>query len=303
MYDSMHMEWLNYHHLYYFWTVAREGSIAKASKELRLAQPTISGQLRVLENVLGEKLFQKAGRNLILTDVGRMAYRYAEEIFRLGRELQDTIGDRPTGRPVRFNVGVADAVPKLIAYRLLKPAMKLDQPIRIVCREGKPDRLIAALSIHELDLVISDAPLPPTVNVRAFSHLLGESGITFFAPPKLVGKGRFPKSLDGIPFFGPAENTTLRRNLDQWFQTMNLHPAIIGEFEDSALMTAFGQSGEGAFVAPTVIEKEIERQFGVKRIGRVPEVKESFYAISVERRLKHPAVLAISASARAELFK
>jgi LysR family transcriptional activator of nhaA len=300
------MEWLNYHHLLYFWTVAREGSIAKASRELRLAQPTISGQIRMLENSLDQKLFQKVGRNLVLTDVGQVVYRYADEIFRVGRELQDTIRDRPTGSPLRFSVGVADAVPKLIAYHLLQPAMRLPQKIYLICREDKPNRLVAALSIHELDLVISDSPLSPTVNVRAFSHLLGESGVTFFANRGLaarLGGRRFPKSLDGVPFLAPADNTSLRRSLEQWFEGLSVHPVIIGEFEDTALINVFGQSGDGVFVAPSAIERQVERQFNVRRIGRVAQVRESFYAISAERRLKHPAVVAISQSARHELFK
>lgn len=299
------MEWLNYHHLLYFWTVAREGSITKASHQLRLAQPTISGQIRMLEDSLELKLFRKSGRNLVLTDAGQVVFRYADEIFRIGRELQDTIRDRPTGRPVRFSVGIADAVPKLIAYRLLQPALKLEQPVRLVCREDKPDKLVAALAIHEVDLVISDAPLPPTVNVRAFTHRLGESGISFLAPPKLANKSgtRFPKSLNGIPFLAPTDNTSLRRSLDQWFESQQVHPLIVGEFEDTALLKVFAETGMGVFAVPTAIEKEVERQYNVRRIGRTDQVKEAFYAISAERRLKHPAVLAISEAARGTLFK
>ncbi len=299
------MEWLNYHHLLYFWTVAREGSITKASHQLRLAQPTISGQIRMLEDSLELKLFRKSGRNLVLTDAGQVVFRYADEIFRIGRELQDTIRDRPTGRPVRFSVGIADAVPKLIAYRLLQPALKLEQPVRLVCREDKPDKLVAALAIHEVDLVISDAPLPPTVNVRAFTHRLGESGISFLAPPKLANKSgtRFPKSLNGIPFLAPTDNTSLRRSLDQWFESQQVHPLIVGEFEDTALLKVFAETGRGVFAVPTAIEKEVERQYNVRRIGRTDQVKEAFYAISAERRLKHPAVLAISEAARGTLFK
>lgn len=293
------MEWLNYHHLLYFWTVAREGTIARASEELRLAQPTISGQIRVLEDQLGEKLFQRSGRNLVLTDMGRLVYRYADDIFGLGRELMDTLKDRPTGRPVRFQVGVADEVTKLIAYRLLEPAMHLDQPMHIVCRDGAADRLLTELATHNLDLVIADTPIPPAIKVKAFSHALGETPVTVFGTPKLASPRRknFPRSLDGAPFLVPTVGKTLRRTLDQYFEQHSLRPRIVAELDDSALLTTFGQAGAGLFVAPTVLEKEVMRQFGVTVVGRLDEVRERYFAISVERRLKHPAVVAISEAA------
>jgi len=298
------MEWLNYHHLLYFWTVAREGTIARASEELRLAQPTISGQIRVLEDQLGEKLFQRSGRNLVLTDVGRLVYRYADDIFGLGRELMDTLKDRPTGRPLRFQVGVADEVSKVIAYRLLEPAMRLTQPVYMVCRDGAAERLLTELATHSLDLVIADTPISPTIKVKAFSHALGETPVTVFGTAKLAAPRRkgFPKSLDGAPFLVPTIGKTLRRTLDQYFDQQGIRPRIVAELDDSALLTTFGQAGAGLFVAPTVLEKEVTRQFGVTPVGRLDAVRERYFAISVERRLKHPAVVAISEAANEMLM-
>jgi len=293
------MEWLNYHHLLYFWTVAREGTIARASEELRLAQPTISGQIRVLEDQLGEKLFQRSGRNLVLTDMGRLVYRYADDIFGLGRELMDTLKDRPTGRPLRFQVGVADEVSKVIAYRLLEPAMRLPQAVYMICRDGAAERLLTELATHSLDLVIADTPISPTIKVKAFSHPLGETPVTVFGTAKLAAPRRkaFPKSLDGAPLLVPTIGKTLRRTLDQFFDQQGIRPRVVAELDDSALLTTFGQAGAGLFVAPTVLEKEITRQFGVTVVGRLDTVRERYFAISVERRLKHPAVVAISEAA------
>lgn len=293
------MEWLNYHHLLYFYTVAREGTIARASEELRLAQPTISGQIRALEEQLGEKLFQRSGRNLVLTDIGRVVYRYADDIFATGRELMDTLKDRPTGRPVRLQVGVADEVTKIIAYRLLEPALRLPEPVHIVCRDGAPERLLTDLATHALDLVIADAPISPGIKVKAFTHSLGETSVTVFGVPKLATPRRknFPRSLDGAPFLVPTAGKTLRRTLDHFFDRESIRPRIVAELDDSALLTAFGQGGAGLFVAPTVLEKEVVRQHDVAIVGRLDEVREQFYAISMERRLKHPAVIAISEAA------
>lgn len=298
------MEWLNYHHLLYFWAVAREGSVTRASEQLHLAQPTVSGQLKALEEALGEKLFERSGRRLVLTDVGRVVFRYADEIFSLGRELQDTLKGRPTGRPIRFTVGVADAVPKLIAYRLLLPALSLPEPVHVVCRDGKPERLLAELSVHALDLVLSDAPVGAEVKVKAYSHLLGETPVAFFGTEALAAAHRkgFPRSLDGAPVLLPTEGSSLRRSLDQWFDTEGLRPRVAGEIEDRALLKVFGQAGVGLFPAPVAIEAEVRAQFGVKLVGRVDAVKERFYALSAERKLKHPAVVAISRAARRKLF-
>jgi LysR family transcriptional activator of nhaA len=298
------MEWLNYHHLLYFWTVANEGSIARACEKLLLAQPTISGQLRALERSLGDKLFARSGRGLVLTETGQTVYRYADEIFSLGKELADTLKGRPTGRPLRLRVGVADVLPKIVSYRLLEPALHLTEPVQIICREGKPDRLLAELSLHGLDIVLTDAPVGPSVKVRAFSHLLGECGVSIVAAAELAKRlrKRFPQSLDGAPFLLPTDNTVLRRSLDQWFEAKGIRPVIRAECEDSALLKAFGQDGSGAFSVPSVVEKEVCRQYRVNPIGRVEEVKERFFAISVERKLKHPAVVAISDAARQKLF-
>ena len=298
------MEWLNYHHLLYFWTVARTGGVSAASAELRLAQPTISGQLRMLEDHFGEKLFHRVGRRLELTDVGRLVYRYADEIFTLGRELTDAVRGRPTGRPLRFAVGVDDQVPKLIAYRLMEPALKLSEPVRLVCHEDKTERLLADLAVHALDLVLTDAPLSPTIKVRAFSHLLGECGTTIFAAKSLATRyrRRFPSSLDGAPLLMPTDNTALRRALDQWLAQNDVRPVVVSEFADSALLSAFGERGVGLFAAPTAIEAEVRRQYDVQAIGRIEQVRQRFYAISIERRLKHPAVVAISEAAKEKLF-
>jgi LysR family transcriptional activator of nhaA len=298
------MEWLNYHHLLYFWTVAREGSVTRAAAELRLGQPTVSAQIRTLEEALGETLFTRVGRNLALTEVGRVVFRYADDIFSLGRELLDAVKDRPTGRPIRFQVGIAGVVPKLIAYRLLRPAFELGQPVRLVCHEDKPDRLLAALAVHDLDLVLTDAPLGPTHKVRAFNHLLGECGLTFFGTARLARahRRRFPRSLEGAPVLLPTDNTPLRRALEQWFDTEGIRPLVVGECEDNALLNVFGAAGVGMFAAPAVVEREIRRENRVEAIGRVESVRERFYAISVERKLRHPAVVAIVEAAREKVF-
>jgi LysR family transcriptional activator of nhaA len=231
--------------------------------------------------------------------MGRLVYRYADDIFGIGRELMDTLKDRPTGRPMRFQVGVADEVTKIIAYRLLEPAMRLPQPVQIVCRDGAPERLLTDLATHALDLVIADTPISPAIKVKAFSHPLGETPVTVFATAKLAAPRRktFPRSLDGAPFLVPTSGKTLRRTLDQYFEQQGLRPRIVAELDDSALLTTFGQAGAGLFVAPSVLEKEVMRQFGVTVVGRLNDVRERYFAISVERRLKHPAVVAISEAA------
>jgi len=293
------MEWLNYHHLLYFWMVAREGSIARAGEQLRLAQPTISGQIRMLEEQLGEKLFQRSGRNLVLTDVGRLVYEYADQIFALGREMLDTLKDRPTGKPMRFHVGVTDEVSKIMAYRFLQPALSIPSPVFMVCREGPLDRLLGDLAIHALDLVLADTPMASTIKVKAYSHPLGDSPISICATPALAAQYRkgFPRSLHGAPFLMPTEAKSLRRALEQWFDKEDIRPRLAGEFDDSALLKTFGQAGAGLFAVPTAIQDEVARQYGVAVVGQLDEVRERYFAISVERRLKHPAVLAISAAA------
>ena len=299
------MEWLNYHHLLYFWTVVREGSVSKAAARLRLTQPTISAQVRMLETALGERLWQRQGRTLLLTEVGRVVFRYADEIFGLGRELQETLRGRPAGRPLHMTVGVANAVPKLIVYRLLRPASQGPEPIHLVCREHDAEALVAQLATHTLDVVIADAPAPPHVRVKVYNHLLGESGIAFFAPASRAAalRRRFPRSLHEAPVFLPTVNTALRRGLDEWFERAGVRPQVVGEFEDSALMKAFGQGAGVVFPAPAVIERDVSRFYDVKVIGRTSAVRERYYAISAERRLKHPGVVAITEAARDQLFK
>ena len=298
------MEWLNYHHLLYFWTVAKEGSIARASEKLHLTQATISAQISAFERTLGEKLFNRVGRRLVLTETGRVAFRYADEIFTLGREFMDTLKGRPTGQPLRFRVGVADVLPKMIAQRLLEPAFQISQPLRVMCHEGKTDSLLAQLILHELDLVLTDSSVGSGIKVKAFNHLLGECGLSIFAAAKIASQYRrnFPRSLDGAPFLLPTDNTAMRRSLNQWFDHEHIHPLIVGEFEDSALLKVFGQLGKGLFAAPSAIDSEVQEQYGVQLVGRLAHIRERFYAISVERKLKHPAVIAICDSAKNELF-
>ena len=298
------MTWLNYHHLLYFWTVARHGSITKAAEELRLAQPTISGQLRTLEEALGEKLLTKSGRGLALTDAGQVAYRYADEIFSLGRELLDSLEGRPTGKPLKLRVGITDVMPKLISHRLLEPVLKLDQEVRLVCHEDKTERLLADMAVQGLDLVLADAPLGGAAPVRAFNHQLGECGVSFFAARKLHKRYStgFPACLDGAPMLLPRDGTLLRRSLGHWFVKNDIRPSVVAEFDDSALMKVFGEHGSGVFPAPSIVEDEIRETYKVRVVGRADEVKERFFAITLERRIQHPAAIAISEYAREQLF-
>jgi LysR family transcriptional activator of nhaA len=298
------MEWLNYHHLLYFWLVAREGGLVPASKLLRISHPTLSTQIRSLEEHLGEKLFTKVGRKLALNDMGRLVYRYADEIFNLGREMVDTVKGRSTGQPLRLDVGVADVVPKAVVRQLLQPALGLTEPVRLVCHEDSFERLLADLALHTLDIVISDAPVPTGSNVRAFNHLLGETSVSFFGTKELARTYRrgFPSSLNGAPVLLPLEDLTLRRALNQWFDKHDIKPRVVAEFEDSALLKVFGADGIGVFAAPSVVERQVMQQYDVELIGRAEQVRERFYAISVERRLKNPAVVAICDAARHVLF-
>lgn len=277
--------------------------MARAAERLHLTPQTISAQLHVMEEALGARLFRRSGRQLVLTDTGCLAFEYADEMFRLGAEMVEVLEGK-SGRSLPLTVGIVDVVPKLIAYRLLEPALGLDQQVRIVCREGKLDALLAELAVHKLDMVLADTPMVAGSNVRAFNHLLGECGITFFAARERAaasGDG-FPDSLHGAPMLLPATNTALRGALMLWLDRLEIRPRIAGEFDDSALMTAFGQAGAGVFVTPSVIESDITRQYDVAPIGCTDQVRERFYAISVERRLRHPAVVAISETARAQVF-
>ena len=298
------MEALNYHHLRYFWVVAREGGLVAAGKVLRLSHPTLSAQIHALERQLGQKLFVKPGRKLVLTDVGRVVYQYADEIFSLGRELADAVAGRATGRTLRLNVGIADVVPKRVVRRLLQPALTLPEPVRVACYESPFDKLLGDLAAHTLDVVLSDAPVPPGSHVRAFDHLLGETGVSFFGTKELVRAHRrgFPRSLDGAPMLMPLESLTLRRSLDEWLARHRIAPRVVAEFEDSALLKVFGGDGLGIFAAPSVVEAEVTAVYGVEVRGRAPEIRERYYAITVERRLENPAVVAISGAARDDLF-
>ena len=294
----------NYKQLHYFWAVGKTGSIVRACEQLNLTPQTISGQIGLLEEALGVELFRRAGRRLELTETGRLALSYAEEIFQAGGELEAALRSHPGNRHVLFRVGIANVVPKSIAYHLLSPAMTLSEPVRIVCREDKLERLMAELAIQRLDLVIADSPMPSELDVKGYSHKLGECGVTFFATPKLAAAhgGKFPRGLHNAPMLVPGENSIIRGRLMRWFGEQQIQPRIVGEFDDSALMKAFGQSGIGIFVAPSVIADEVRRQYGVEVIGQTEDVTERFYAISVERRLTHPAVVAVTEAARRELF-
>lgn len=298
------MQWLNFHHLLYFWTVAREKTIARACEILHLAQPTISSQIHELERNLGHKLFTRSGRYLELTDIGKIVYRYADEIFSVSREMLDTIKGRSSDAPRKLVVGIVDALPKHIAYSLLEPALKLPENIQLVCREDSLDILLQELASSEIDIVLSDSPVTSAVKIRAFNHLLGESGISILGTKALATALRqgFPQSLNNAPFLMPARHSSVRRDLDHWFATHDIHPFVRAEFDDSALMKVFGQAGEGLFAVPSVLDQKICKQFQVQRVGRIDEIQERYFAISGERKLKHPAVIAISEAARGNLF-
>lgn len=295
---------LNLKHLRYFWVVASRGSITSASEVLHLTPQTISGQLRVLEENIGAKVFEKSGRNLVLTDTGRVVFSYADEMFRLAGELQDLLQGRPIDSSLVLNVGISNIVPKLLAYRVLEPVMRMEEEVRLVCHEAPLVDLLADLSVHKLDLVLADSPVSPVFHIKAYNHILGESGISFFAKGRNAARYRkgFPSSLDGAPMLMPTSGSSLRRTLDQWLEDEGIHPVIIAEFEDRALMKAFGEAGAGVFTSPTAVEEDVKAKYGVQVIGRNEELHERFYAISAERRIKHPAIAEITTAARDKLF-
>lgn len=295
---------LNFKHLRYFWAVAANGTIARASDILHVTPQTISGQLRELEEQMNAKLFQKSGRNLVLTETGRVVFSYADEMFRLSDELQDVMEGRTPGASLTLTVGVAMVVPKLLAYRVLEPVLQMDESVRLVCQEASLAELLADLSIHKVDLVLADAPMSPALNIRAYNHLLGESGLSFFTVKNKARKyaAGFPDSLNGAPMLMPTSSSALRRSLEQWFERLGIKPVIVAEFEDRALMKAFGEADAGIFTSPTTVEEDVVAKYGVRVIGRTEDIKEHFYAISAERRIKHPAVSAITETARTELF-
>ncbi|WP_246614997.1 transcriptional activator NhaR [Agarivorans litoreus] len=291
---------INYKHLHYFWVAAKQGGIARASELLHITPQTISGQISLLEQHFGSALFSKVGRNLELTETGRLALSYADEIFTLGDELEDSLRQGSAERPQLLKVGIAEVVPKTIAYRLLEPAYNMGEPLRMLCKENTLENLLAELALNRLDLVLADGPVPPGLGVRGFNHALGESGVSFVASPNIAKSlhANFPACLDGAPLLIPSEINLMHVRLLQWFDKQNIHPQIMGEFDDSALMKTFGQAGVGAFIVPTAIADEVVNQYGVELIGSIQDVREQFFAITAERRIANPAVVAITESAR-----
>ncbi len=302
--DTLNLEWLNFHHLRYFWVVAREGSLRRASELLHVSQPSISAQLHQLEDAFGEKLFQRKGRRLVLTEMGQMVLGYADDIFSVGREMLNAVRQRPGERPLKLQVGVADSVPKIIAHELLKPVFSLPQPIHLICREGKVDDLLLQLANHRLDIIIADESAPSSLNVRTFSHALGRSSITFCAPGGIALRlqKNFPQSIDGEPAFLPTENTATRLALEKWFDREKVRPRILAEFEDAALMKAVAMSGLAIVPVHTVVLAEAKRQHGLRPVGEVKDCIGEFFAITAERKIKHPAISAITENAHSTLF-
>jgi LysR family transcriptional activator of nhaA len=298
------MEWLNYHHLRYFWTVARKGGVRKAAEELHVSQPSISAQLRVLEESLGQKLFRRSGRNLVLTETGQLVLNYADEIFSAGRELMNAVKQRPGKHPVRLNIGLTDAFPKLIAWQILRAAFRSDEPVHVVCREGELGPLVNHLQAHRLDIVLADEPASSSLKAKTFNHRLGDSGLTFCAVPALAAKLRsnFPQSLHGAPALLPATNMGMRAALETWFDTHEIRPRLVGEFEDSALMEVCSSGGRGFTVVHTVVDRTALKHYNLRVIAKVKDCRSEFYAITAERRVKHPAAVAITEHAYSHLF-
>ncbi|MCG7895676.1 MAG: transcriptional activator NhaR [Candidatus Thiodiazotropha taylori] len=295
---------LNLKHLRYFWAVASHGTIVQAAEALFITPQTISGQLRELESQVGSELFRKEGRRLVLTETGRLVFSYADEMFRLGIELQDMLTGRTQGTVITLKVGVAMVVPKLLAYRVLEPVLQMQDPVKLICHEAPLVDLLADLSVHKLDMVLADSPINPTLNIRAYNHALGESGITFFAAPDDAQRLRseFPVSLHGQNILMPSSGSSLRRNLEIWFQRQQIEPVVVAEFEDRALMKTFGERGTGVFTTPTAVEQDVIDKYRVEVVGRSDEITESFYVISPERHIKHPAINTITQTAKADLF-
>jgi LysR family transcriptional activator of nhaA len=295
---------LNLKHLRYFWAVASQGSIARAAETLYLTPQTISGQLRDLEEQIGSKLFSREGRNLVLTETGRLVFSYADEMFRLGLELQDVLSGNTPESAITVKVGIAMVVPKLLTYRVLEPVLRMPELVRLICHEAPLADLLADLAVHKLDVVLADSPVNPAFNVRAFNHVLGESGISFFAISDQAESlaADFPASLDGVRMLMPGSGSILRRSLEVWFERRGISPSVVAEFEDRALMKAFGERGAGVFTSPTAVEQDVLDKYGVHVIGRTEEVTERYYVISAERRIKHPAVSVITEKARSGLF-
>ncbi len=296
---------MNYKHLLYFWTVARLGGVVKAGEHLHVTPQTVSGQIQLLEASFGRPLFAKQGRKLVMTDTGELAFRYAQDIFNLGAELEQVLHLPPgTRRPAELRVGIADAVPKMVASRLLEPALSGPEPFKVICREWKLDSLLAELAVHRLDLVLSDRPLPPSLSVNAFNHRLGGASMGFYAVPGVARrlKGRFPDKLSGAPLLMPSSESAMGVRLAQWLAKNKLRPRVVGEFDDSAMVMTLGQQGHGVFIAPMVLDEQMRTQHGSTLLGEARDLIEEFFVITVERRLTHPGVLAITEAARQGLF-
>lgn len=293
------MDWLNYHHLQNFWLVAREGSVQRASEILHVTPASVSVQVKQLERVMKVKLLKKQGRGLALTEMGEQVAEYASTIFSTGQELMEMVKGSPTGKPQELRVGIRDVMPKLVAFRLLQPALELDVPMRLICQEGDMSQLVASLAIHKLDVILTDTALDPIYKVQAYSHRLGESDVVIMGTKELAKKYRpgFPASLDGAPFLLPTRSTLLRRSLDQWFDDLLIRPVVRGEFDDSAMLKIAARHGLGLFAIPVSIQDDVSEIYGMREVGMVNGIKERFYAISVERKLKHPAVIAIRSNA------
>lgn len=297
---------MNFKHLHYFWVAAKAGGVVRAGEQLHTTPQTLSAQIKLLEDRLGRRLFRKSGRQLELTDDGRVALRYADEIFALGGELETALREKrgTHEQQLELRVGIEDVVAKSVAYKLLEPALNIDEPLRLICVEGSFNDLMAQLALHRIDLVLADEPLTRKLSVKAFNHKLGSSTVTFFASPELAAKLRqpFPKCLDGAPMLVPGAGSSVRPQFDAWLERERLHPRVVGEFGDGALMKAFGRQGRGVFLSPSVVEEETVSQYGVQVIGRSDEISDDFYAITAERRITHPGVAAITQAARSELF-
>lgn len=297
------MEWLNYHHLRYFWTVAKEGSLKKAAEKLHVSQPSISAQIAALEDALGEPLFRRSGRNKVLTDAGQIALTYADDIFGLGRELVNALKQRPGAKTLRLYVGVADSFPKLVTNEILEPVFAMPQTCHVICREGKTDDLLAQLASHRLDIVLADEPASSSTKIRTYNHPLGETGTTFCAAGRLAAKLKpgFPKSLHDAPALLPAENTAFRRALENWFRELGVRPRVVAEFEDLALMKVMAAEGRGFITVPTLVADEAVGRYKFHLIGATTRCKVQFYAISAERRITHPAVALVTTNAQGRL--
>jgi LysR family transcriptional activator of nhaA len=295
---------LNFRHLHYFWVVAKEGSVTRAAERLGLAIQTVSAQLSLLEQSVGKALFKPQGRRLVLTEAGQTALRYADQIFLLGEQLQEALADLDTEPVMRLTVGISDSLPKLIASRLLDAALALPQRVRLICYEEQFESLLGKLSVHKLDVMLTDRPVPPGSSLRVFSHLLGETQISLFALPALADRYRegFPKSLHGAPLLLPTRNNAVRGRIDNWLEMHEAHPDLIGEFDDNALLLTFGRAGRGLFPAPSVLAKDVLEQFGAVEVGAMAQVREQIYAISNERKIKHPAIEAILSAMHEDVF-